>query len=688
MKIETFMTEPDPKPDLNQTVWSRPTSDSDQTLTRARPDHAGTKPNNNLSDGWPTDEEFGDLGQQVNAAFDIVVAVGVGDEADLEVLRETIAELQFQPAQTQITNVESFHDLLREIPKIQLDVCRIQERMTLSRKKRIPVSKADKALARSKRQMVNSRGPRPDMLNFSGECDESGFCNCKCTVPIVSIEGIEGPRGAPGGRGKDGRPGLPGARGPPGQTPQGTSDGERGPDGEKGNAGRDGSDGQPGRDGRDGYPGPDGEPGRDGPRGPPGQSGDGEPGRPGRDGEPGNDGRPGAPGQDGNPGRDGYDGNPGRDGQPGQDGNPGRPGEPGRDGQPGQSGQTVPGGCGPAGQPGQPGRPGFDGQPGQDGEDGEDGPRGPPGQPGRPGQPGQPGNKGPEGDSGECGKHGQQGPAGNPGPQGKQGDDGQNGFDGLPGPKGPSGKDGQDGRDGQPGQPGIKGAQGNQGECGMDGNPGEDGEPGEDGQPGDDGPNGADGPRGDPGEDGQKGQPGPDGRPGEADVEALYQQIKAIVKQRMGECKPCKSKPAPTSRPTPRPTQRPTQQPSQTFPLNAVFLVDGSDSIRSGKKVANWNDEWVLATRSIQQIVQELDIRYFSLVQFSDTTIDHIENFDIEANGKEVAKNEIEDELEYAQIMKGTNTYHALEHVSQMSFRSIQVKNLFHTKKPQTMNHS
>ena len=160
------------------------------------------------------------MGQQVNAAFDIVVAVGVGDEADLEVLRETIAELQFQPAQTQITNVESFNDLLREIPKIQLDVCRIQERMTLSRKKRMPISKSDKALARSKRQMVNSRGPRPDMLNFSGECDESGFCNCKCTVPIVEIEGIEGPRGAPGGRGRDGRPGLPGARGPPGDTPQ------------------------------------------------------------------------------------------------------------------------------------------------------------------------------------------------------------------------------------------------------------------------------------------------------------------------------------------------------------------------------------------------------------------------------------------------------------------------------------
>jgi hypothetical protein len=106
--------------------------------------------------------------------------------------------------------------------------------------------------------------------------------------------------------------------------------------------------------------------------------------------------------------------------------------------------------------------------------------------------------------------------------------------------------------------------------------------------------------------------------------------------------------------------------------LNAVFLVDGSDSIRSGKKVAQWNDEWVLATRSIQQIVQEMDIRYFSLVQFSDTTIDHIENFDIESEGKEEAKDEIEDELADAQIMKGTNTYHALEHVSQMSFRSIQ----------------
>ena len=142
----------------------------------------------------------------------------------------------------------------------------------------------------------------------------------------------------------------------------------------------------------------------------------------------------------------------------------------------------------------------------------------------------------------------------------------------------------------------------------------------------------------------------------------------------MGECKPCKSKQTSAPRPNPRPTQPPT---SQTFPLNAVFLVDGSDSIRSGKKVANWNDEWVLATRSIQQIVQELDIRYFSLVQFSDTTIDHIENFDIEAEGKEEAKEEIEDELEDAQIMKGTNTYHALEHVSQMSFRSIQVKYIF-----------
>merc|ERR1719454_2273521 len=139
--------------------------------------------------------------------------------------------------------------------------------MTLSRKKRMVISKEEKALARSKRQMVNSRGPRPDMLNFSGKCDETGFCNCKCTVPIVEIEGMEGP------------PGFPGPRGPPGNTPQGTNDGDRCQDGEKGSAGRDGERGQDGRDGRDGYPGSDGEPGRDGPRGPPGTSGDGQPGR-------------------------------------------------------------------------------------------------------------------------------------------------------------------------------------------------------------------------------------------------------------------------------------------------------------------------------------------------------------------------------------------------------------------------
>ena len=94
--------------------------------------------------------------------------------------------------------------------------------------------------------------------------------------------------------------------------------------------------------------------------------------------------------------------------------------------------------------------------------------------------------------------------------------------------------------------------------------------------------------------------------------------------------------------------------------------MDGSDSIRSGKNKKS--DEWIRATEAVKETVDRLDIRFFSLVQFSNDNIDHIENFDIKRGGKQAAKQRIDDELKDAQMKDTTNTYHALDHVSGMHF--------------------
>ena len=46
-------------------------------------------------------------------------------------------------------------------------------------------------------------------------------------------------------------------------------------------------------------------------------------------------------------------------------------------------------------------------------------------------------------------------------------------------------------------------------------------------------------------------------------------------------------------------------------------------------------DEWDLAIESIKRTVEALDVRYFSLVQFSTgAPVDHIKNFNVQQRGK------------------------------------------------------
>ena len=599
-----------------------------------------------LSDGWPTDGDFGNLSSSVNSKFDIIIAVGVGEEADVEELAQTIKQLRFSPEQTHLTSVSDYTQLRDHIPKIRQNVCALENRMILGRKKRTFVNEP---LSRRRRQLSN-RGPRPDALNYGPECDESGYCNCKCTTPISEVPGIQGPKGPTGQVGTPGRNGQPGLDGNRGRDGSPGRDGNRGKGGDKGNPGE---DGQNGTDGVRGAPGPRGRDGPDGypgPRGPPGTSSQG------REGEPGDQGNRGQPGQEGPRGQNGFDGERGRPGSRGEPGRTGINGDPGQPGNPGQPGTSKGGECGPMGPSGEPGQPGYDGQPGLDGADGVQGPRGAAGDAGPKGQPGQPGSKGPQGDEGECGEHGQPGAPGSDGPMGERGDAGLNGFDGDQGVKGPRGQDGFNGEAGPPGFPGFAGLDGNVGKPGMPGNKGDKGEPGENGLDGDDGPAGAPGDHGDEGEPGRKGPQGYQGQPGEVDVERLYQQIKEMVRQKMYPNGECPAKCAKKSEPEPRP--------NPLIPLNAIFLVDGSDSIRSGEK----KDEWVMATNAIMDTVDKLDIRFFSLVQYADEYEDHIVNFDIKQKGKEAAKEEIENELRYSQMKDTTNTYHALEHVSNMHF--------------------
>ena len=118
-------------------------------------------------------------------------------------------------------------------------------------------------------------------------------------------------------------------------------------------------------------------------------------------------------------------------------------GKPGKEGCQGQRGEC-----------GLPGIPGKNGLPGETGPLGDPGPKG---QKGECGDPGIPGEKGPPGHPAESGKRADCGPPGVPGDRGECGEPGKEGMKGYPGNKGPMGENGPMGPKGHPGEKGVQG---------------------------------------------------------------------------------------------------------------------------------------------------------------------------------------------------------------------------------------
>ena len=60
-------------------------------------------------------------------------------------------------------------------------------------------------------------------------------------------------------------------------------------------------------------------------------------------------------------------------------------------------------------------------------------------------------------------------------------------------------------------------------------------------------------------------------------------------------------------------------------PVNAIFLVDGSDSIRGEQGSRYGANEWELSSLAVQEITRRLkDINEITLVQFSDDTVSNL----------------------------------------------------------------
>ena len=181
---------------------------------------------------------------------------------------------------------------------------------------------------------------------------------------------------------------------------------------------------------------------------------------------------------------------------------------------------------------------------------------------------------------------------------------GNNGRPGNPGQKGAKGLPGKNGEKGEKGQPGPAGAPGNPGTPGTPGLPGNIGEKGPQGGAGDDGISGAPGQPGLPGQKGSRGPKGFKGPNGKVDLNALYGQIKDWLRP-MVKCPKCDKKPQPN-----------------IIPVNAIFLVDGSDSIRGEQGSKLGANEWELSSLAVQEITRRLkDINEITLVQFSDKTV-------------------------------------------------------------------
>jgi hypothetical protein len=124
----------------------------------------------------------------------------------------------------------------------------------------------------------------------------------------------------------------------------------------------------------------------------------------------------------------------------------------------------------------------------------------------------------------------------------------------------------------------------------------------------------------------------------------------------------------PKFEPTAPPPPSPPQQVS--LPVNMIVLVDGSDSIRSSNQ--RHENEWLQTLEFVTNMAEEMKLGersnalkfgpdYFSLIQFSDNTKDHIIARKIgNRRSRKLMNSEI---LRAVQLQEGTQTYHALDHV-------------------------
>jgi len=413
------------------------------------------------------------------------------------------------------------------------------------------------------------KGNAPEQL-----VDQCRQCNCTCDLPV-------GPKGDKGDKGDS----IKGERGEPGIDGTDGIDGLAGPKGERGQPGvqgEQGDQGEQGVPGKQGEPGERGKTGKTGPEGPQGEKGE--------QGDQGRTGPEGPEGQKGDQGDEGKKGNPGRDGLDGTDGEKGAKGEEGPQGEPG---------IGIKGEQGEKGDQGPQGPEGEMGPDGNDGPRGKHGLCGAPGPAGMKGERGVagiDGADGVAGPEGQQGPRGFPGVQGMEGKRGEAGRDGAQGEQGVTGERGPRGREGVAGMKGEKGEPSN-----VAGPQGPEGVPGARGTRGVSGNDGLDGVQGAPGVQGPRGPRGEKGECTGIDFEEFRAKIVEIIRDLMpSEC--ADSEP------------NPPQKCRLRYPIDLVFLVDGSHSIPAGDFITL--KKWIIdVVETFKPSEIEIPL-YLNIVQF------------------------------------------------------------------------
>jgi len=238
------------------------------------------------------------------------------------------------------------------------------------------------------------------------------------------------------------------------------------------------------------------------------------------------------------------------------------------------------------------------------------------------------------------------GPPGIQGPQGEMGLTGPRGAIGLRGPVGLQGPPGLLGEKGLQGIQGERGPPGLRGFTGDDGLPGVPGQTGQKGEVGSQGPRGHDGVQGQPGLQGPRGLQGERGEPGglvldESLRNFIIDTCQSIMPRECSEAQPGELNEA-----------------CQVYPVNMVFLVDGSESITR----ENFDEirSWILAVIDSFQPADRPTPMKVIIVQFSNKPMIEVEQHVFDSS------DEIQDSLSFnfGQMRQGSNSYSALDFVN------------------------